>query len=315
MESTELKPQEVAELARAYMARTGLLSVDFARHIAYSYNTFDRFLAGTYAGKEKRSKREAICKAILRFIETHPIEAVDTFHGKLYEIGNVKVMRDAFTRLCEKPTILMVYAPPGSGKTNVALGLIPQFRATGVPIVRIYCRENISPRYLMQRISEKCATQVVGSIERAIRNLRFEFKGRRAALYFDEAQHLSIECLETVRELYDELGWSLCFSGSHQLNRIFTEWAGELEQLERRITDKIHVPPVTTDEAVQIVQSEIPTFDKAKARQLIERSYVQLREGKQYLSIGRVMANIEEIQKQIPDAEPSIATASTEDAA
>ena len=171
----------------------------------------------------------------------------------------------------------MAYAPPGSGKTDVARALIPQFREP-VPVIRIYCRESITPRGLMQRISEKCGSVIDRSIERTIRNLRFDFPGRRVALYFDEAQHLSVECLETVRELHDELGWSLCLAGSHQLDRIFTEWAGELEQLERRVTEKVYLPSVTTEEAGQIISSELPpSLSPSKARSLVERSHVDIR--------------------------------------
>jgi DNA transposition AAA+ family ATPase len=295
------RPEEVIELAKAYLQRRGMQSQDFARHIGYSYTTLVKFLNNTYERKNG-SKREAICAAILDFISKHPIDVPEEFQGKLYEIGNVRVLRDVFQRLCAEPCILLSYAPPGSGKTDVARALMPQFREP-VPMLRIYCRESITRRDLMQRISEKCGSVIDGSIERTIRNLRFDFRGRRVALYFDEAQHLSVECLETIRELYDELRWSLCLAGSHQLDRIFTEWAGDLEQLERRITDKIYIPSVTAEEAEQIIQSEVSGLNKAKIRTLIERSYVQLKKGEQYLSIGRVMANIKELQKLMPDAD------------
>lgn len=305
-----LKPDEVIELANAYLRRSGMHAQDFARHIGYGTNTVFRFLTNSYARGKNDSKRHAICTAILEFIEGHPIESPDNFHGRLYEIGNVRVLRDVFKRLIAEPCILLSYAPPGSGKTDVARALIAEHNDSAVPVFRIYCRESITRRDLMQRISEKCGSVIDGSIERSIRNLRFDFRGRRVALYFDEAQHLSVECLETIRELYDELHWSLCFAGSHQLDRIFTEWAGELEQLERRITDKVYVPAVTAAEAEEIILSEIPDLKKAKIRTLIELSYVQLKKGEQYLSIGRVMANIRELQKHMPDADviTSIAT-------
>jgi DNA transposition AAA+ family ATPase len=294
------RPEDIIELAKAYLRRTGIQQQDFARHIGYAYNTVQRFLANNYARGRHESKREAICAAIVSFISTHPADVPEEFHGKLYEIGNVRALRSIFTRLSNEPCIVMSYAPPGSGKTDVARALIPQFREP-VPVIRIYCRESITPRGLIQRISEKCGSVIDGSIERSIRNLRFDFRGRRVALYFDEAQHLSVQCLETVRELHDELGWSLCLAGSHQLDRIFTEWAGELEQLERRITEKVYLPSVTTEEAEQIISSELPDLKAAKVRTLIERSYVQLKKGEQYLSIGRVMAIIREIQEISPE--------------
>jgi DNA transposition AAA+ family ATPase len=50
-------------------------------------------------------------------------------------------------------------------------------------------------------------------------------------LVFDEAQHLSIECLETLRELLDQPPHcGLLFAGTHELEAIFTRQALELEQ-------------------------------------------------------------------------------------
>jgi hypothetical protein len=44
----------------------------------------------------------------------------------------------------------------------------------------------------------------LGAVDRILRNLRFDLSQRKVLLVFDEAQHLSIECLETLRELLDQ---------------------------------------------------------------------------------------------------------------
>ena len=297
-------PDDVRQLAKRYLRRTGMAPADFARRVGYHHKTLNQFLANQYHRDRKSASREAaICEAILRFIAEHQeLAAAESFAGKLYEIGNVRALRDVFTRLIEKPCILMAYAPPGCGKTDVAHALISEFRSRDVEIFRIYCRAAITKRDLMRRIAVACGSIGDISIERSIANLRFDFANKHVALYLDEAQHLSIECLETVRELYDELRWSLCFAGSHQLDRIFTKWAGDLEQLERRVTDKIELPLVTVEEAEEIIQSEIPGLAKAKSKLLIERSQVELKDRSRYLSIGRVMANIRELQELMPAA-------------
>jgi DNA transposition AAA+ family ATPase len=297
-------PDEVRQLAKQYMRRTGMSPQDFARRAGYRYTTMTQFLSATYR-RGPGSKETAICGAILRFLGTAHQDNADEFHGKLYEVGNVRTMRDLFRRLCEKPCILLSYAPPGSGKTDVARALMPQFTSADVHIFRVYCRARIAPRDLMRRIATACGSSGDYNTERTIANLRYDFSGKRVALYLDEAQHLDVECLETVRELYDELHWSLCFAGSHQLDRIFTKWVGDLEQLERRIADKITLPTLTPDEADGIIRSELPGLTPAKARMLIEASHVEIRGdgGKQrYLSIGRVMANIRELQELMPEA-------------
>jgi DNA transposition AAA+ family ATPase len=299
-------PDEVRRIARAYLARTGMAPADFARRVGYHYSTINQFLVNRYR-RGPGSREEAICEAILNFVGTRQ-EPPDEFHGKLFEIGNMRVMRQIFDRLCASPCILLCYAPPGSGKTEVARGLICQFRSADIEVRRIYCRAAITRRDLMRRVAIACGSIADISIERTIANLRYDYAGHRMVLYFDEAQHLSVECLETVRELYDELHWSLCFAGSHLLDKIFTKWAGDLEQLERRVTDKVSLPAVTMEEAEGIIRSELPALSAAKIRAVIEQSHVQIRGDaglEHYLSIGRVMATVRELQNlAIEKAEP-----------
>jgi type II secretory pathway predicted ATPase ExeA len=224
-------------------------------------------------------------------------------------------MRSVFTQLLERPQIFMVYAPPGSGKTDIARYLISQHNAQRPAeektyIFRVYCRARICPRDLMKRVATACGTEAHTAIDRAIHNLRWDFRGARVVLYFDEAQHLSIDCMEVVRELLDEdPRFSLCFAGSHELDRIFADFAGRLEQLERRISDKITLPPVTADEAAGILKSELAglTLDAALIRQQIELATISVRvdrKAQRYISIGRLMAAIREIRAGL--AKPEI---------
>ncbi|MGD1106938.1 MAG: ATP-binding protein [Terracidiphilus sp.] len=297
-------PDEVRRLAQGYMRRTGMAPADFARRVGYAYATLGQFLSGKYR-RGLESKEAAISEAILRFLGTSHNDVAEPFTGKLYEIGNTRAMRGILRQMREGKCILLAYAPPGSGKTDVARALIPEFSGDGVDIFRIYCRAAIGRRDLMRRIAVACGSIADLSIERTISNLRYDHSGRRVALYLDEAQHLSVECFETVRELYDELNWSLCFAGSHQLGKIFAKWTGDLEQLERRVVDKITLPAVTAEEADGIIRSELPSLSAAKIRALIEGSHVDIRiEGvvERYLSIGRIMANIREMQDLMPEA-------------
>jgi DNA transposition AAA+ family ATPase len=299
--------QEVRTLAQSFLRRTGMAPQDFAHRVGYHYSTVCQFLSGKYR-RGPGSKEQNICAAILDFVgSAQAVDAQEHLPGKLYEIGNVRVMREIFQQLTDHACILLAYAPPGNGKTDVARFLLPEFSTPECQMRRVYCRAAITKRDLMRRIAIACGTMADQNIERTIANLRFEYSGRRVALYLDEAQHLDIECLETVRELYDELHWSLCFAGSHQLDKIFTKWAGDLEQLERRVTDKVALPPVTHEEAVGIVASEIPDLSMPKSRALIERSYVEVRGGdglQRFLSIGRLMANIrafQNAQSEVPE--------------
>jgi DNA transposition AAA+ family ATPase len=299
--------EQVRQLALDYLRRTGMAPADFARRIGYGYSTMNFFLTGKYR-KMSNSGEAAISEAILRYLDDNATPTADEFVGKLYEIGNVRTMREVFKHLAERACILMAYAPPGSGKTDVARSLIHEYTTATdkVCIFRVYCRASITRRDLMRRIAVACGSMGDTSIDRTINNLRYDFEGKHVVLYLDEAQHLSVDCFETVRELYDELHWSICFAGSHELDRVFLKWAGNLEQLERRITDKVSLPAVTAEEASGIIRSEIPTLGAAQIRSLIDRSTVDVRANKKiqrYLSIGRIMASIRELQEALAKAD------------
>ena len=50
----------------------------------------------------------------------------------------------------------------------------------------------------MKRVAESCRAIGLGTVDRILRSLRFDLSQRKVLLVFDEAQHLSIECLETL---------------------------------------------------------------------------------------------------------------------
>jgi DNA transposition AAA+ family ATPase len=297
--------ERAVRIATDFLKRSGMSPVDFARRIHYDTNTLQQFMCGHYSRITDASR---ISAAILDFMATDPLdEDGEDFIGTIYETATVRALRNVFAELLDYPQAFMVYAPSGSGKTDLARHLIKQHNAQRGEqksyIFRIYCRAAIRPRDLLKRVATACGTQSDTGIERALHNLRWDFRKSRVVLYFDEAQHLSIDCFETLRELLDEKPhMSLCFAGDEDLDAVFTKFAGKLERLERRITDKITLPPLTADEAAGILRSELSglAFDQAAIRQQIELATTTVRVDKKiekYISIGRLKAAIRQIQK------------------
>jgi type II secretory pathway predicted ATPase ExeA len=302
-----------AQITQEYLNLTGMSTVDFARRIGVDHATLHMFITGRH-GTATRIRSERVAKLALGFMERNPMQANAPVSHGIYETATVRAMRKVFTDLLERPQIYLVEAPPGSGKTDVARHLIAAHSADAGAdptshLFRIYCRACITPRDLLRRVAAACGTPSDISTDRTIQNLRFEFRGKRVVLYFDEAQHLSIDCFETVRELLDEdPRFSLCFAGS-QVDAAIRRFAGSLEQLERRITDKITLPAVTAEEAEGILRSELSDFtiDTAGIREQIEAATITVRverNNQRYISIGRLMAAIAQIRKGIAELEP-----------
>jgi hypothetical protein len=248
-----------------YLSRTGLERKDFARRINYSYDTLRIFLTDRYhriAGSACN-----LIAAADAYMDSHPIGLETRAGGELYDTANVRIIRATFEQLFPQPVAYMIYAPPGSQKSFVLehevarLNLTEMAEPNGRRAFYVYMRQNIRPRDMMRRIAVKCGCRANANVEAMLEDLRFEFRGRRVLLVIDEAQHLSIECFETLRELLDQPPYvSLLIVGSHDLKRTFDEFSATLEQWNSRIIDKVRLPGLERDEARGIIEREIGSF-------------------------------------------------------
>ena len=165
----------------------------------------------------------------------------------------------------------------------------------------IYVRQGIRSLDLMKRVAESCGALGLGRVDRILRNLRFDLNQRKVLLVFDEAQHLSIECLETIRELLDQPPHcGLLFAGTHELEEIFTRQALELEQWRSRFHAGQALPGISEDEAAEIVHSELGLeLSSQKIQRLISKSRItDLRNRGRYIYVSawRLFWVIRELQ-------------------
>ena len=145
--------------------------------------------------------------------------------GKLYETENVRLLRQYFYEALDHRRAYYLYGAPGTQKTYVLQHLIAELNRSeiakngeGRRAYYVYVRQGIRSLDLMKRVAESCGAIGMGTVDRILRNLRFDLSQRKVLLVFDEAQHLSIECLETVRELLDQPPHcGLLFAGTHEL--------------------------------------------------------------------------------------------------
>lgn len=275
-----------------YLQRTGLGCPDFARRINYSKTTLDFFLSSHYESVAANDR--AIRAAIIGFIRTHPIGESEVEVGRVYPTENVRLLRRYFYEALEKGWAYYIYGAPGTQKSFVLQHLIAELNraevgknGTARRAFRIYCKANIRPSDLVKRIAEAAGSFIGGSADRVLRNLKFDFRGRRVLLCFDEAQHLDNAALETVRELLDEPPHcGLLFAGSHNLKNIFQQF--ELEQWRSRIHAGKALPGISDEEAEKIVEGEIGKgYPRSKVKRLIDHSRVEdPRQGKDYRYIS-----------------------------
>jgi DNA transposition AAA+ family ATPase len=251
-----------------YLSRTGLTLQEFARRLGYGHSTMVHFMGDRY--QYVAGSAHNLRTAIHKFIEQHPVAPPTQITGDLYETENVRVIRDTFEKLLPKPVAYMIYAPPGSQKTFALESEVARFNAAelakngnGRRAFYVYARQGIRPQDLVKRVAIACGSRAQNTIDGMLSSLRFDYSHRRVLLIVDEAQHLSIDCFEILRELLDRPPYfSLLFSGSHDLKQLFDRWSATLEQWNSRIIDKVRLPGLEPKEAKAIIEREIGSMLK-----------------------------------------------------
>jgi DNA transposition AAA+ family ATPase len=279
---------------------------DFAHRINYSREAVYNFLSGRY---HRISSNDTLIRAAIRdFIAAHPIATPVVSTGKVHETQNVRLLKKYFYEALDHRRAYYLYGAPGTQKTYVLQHLIAELNCSeiakngeGRRAYYVYVRQGIRSLDLMKRVAESCGALGIGTVDRILRNLRFDLSQRKVLLVFDEAQHLSIECLETLRELLDQPPHcGLPFAGTHELEEIFTRQALELEQWRSRFHAGQSLPGISEEEATQIVQSELgEKLSQQKIRKLIAKSQItDLRNGGKhnYVSARRLFWVIRELQ-------------------
>lgn len=269
------------------------------------------------------SNDSALRAALTDFFNTYPLAIEEPVAGRLYETQNVRLLRRYFNEALERGRAVYVEGAPGCQKTFVVQHLIAELNrreiaknGTGRRAYYIYCRAGIGPLDLAKRVAEAAGSAGIGNIDRILRNLRFDFSGRRALLVFDEAQHLSVECFEVVRELLDRPPYfGLMFTGSHELKSFFVRNSHHLEQWQSRFYKGESLPGISEEEARAIVAGETEGRLKGEhAERLIKRcraTALSSQGNVEYISARRLFLTLADL-KSVPSTKYRVPSAEQE---
>jgi DNA transposition AAA+ family ATPase len=304
---TRTLPQrkETVRLLQDYLSRTGLTQIDFARRINYSTISVRMLVCNRY--QQISGDDSAIRAAIHDFISAHPIEAVTDSEGKLYETENVRCARKYFYEALDGRRAYYFRGAPGTQKSFVLQHLVAELNRTeiaknghGRRAFYVYCSDLIRPNQLMRAVAEAAGSISVGDNRRLFKNLRFDLGRRKVLFVFDEAQHLDVHCLETLRELLDmPPHCGLLFAGSHELEKTFQRL--DMEQWHSRLRHGAELPGISEAEAFEIIRAELGTQSDAKIEALIKKCYAtDLRKGREakYISARLLFFALQAIQER-----------------
>ena len=233
-----------ATQTRAELEAGGLSQAAAAREIGFSDSTLSQWLAGKYGGDRDavadrvtawlaaRADRAVLTQSLPEppgWIETPSAVRIDAALGYAQLVGDIAV----------------IYGGAGMGKTMTARRYAAKrpnaWIATMTPATQA-----LGP--CLDRVSEACGIRTPGG--RAARleaNLRERVPGKaRGLLIVDEAQHLGLRALESLRGLHDATGAGLALVGNE---RVYTRLTGgrraaEFAQLFSRIGKRVRLTQV-----------------------------------------------------------------------
>jgi type II secretory pathway predicted ATPase ExeA len=287
------------------MARSGLTVAAFARVCSRSPNAVRYFLDDRYS---LISETDLLIRRDLeQFMALHPLLPESDQVATLHRTRNYDIMRRVFYSALSQRRAYCVQGDPGTQKTYLAKYLIADLNrrelaknGVGRRAYRVRCRPNMRPLQLLKAIAQAAAVRAEGDTAGVLRQLRFAFGTRSVLIVFDEAQLLSVDCMETVRELLDEPPyWGLLFIGSHEIERFLTMHSIELEQWNSRLYGVYTLPGIDQDEAIRIIKVELG--EKASRKvidELVKKSRTpHLRDSKKtYISARRLFYVLDELR-------------------
>jgi DNA transposition AAA+ family ATPase len=304
---------------REYLAASHLDISQFARYINYAVPTVHSWLHGTYHNIGASDRH--LVKAVRAFIDSNPIAPTPENQGRFYDTENVATMQRWFDHCLGinygRGRMVCIYSGPGGQKTFISENLIARFNRDNLNnperprALYVYCSQDITPVQLVAKILGAAGVASAGMMQKNLASLRFSFRRRRVVLLFDEAQHLSISCLEIIRELND-LGpyFGVMLLGSHKLRMTFEQRAAEMEQWNSRLTAAVELPGIGEEWARKIITSELEGVTALSERKIAtllkacEADDIYSREKKKYRSARRLFRSIEQIKEAAAQPTP-----------
>jgi type II secretory pathway predicted ATPase ExeA len=253
--------EAVAAKANEWLVRTGLAPQDLASRLSIGESTVRLYLSGRYGELSGTRDTHFISARIWPFIISHWPKEETPEPGQLLETKGYWTIRECLEEAIDDGAISIIYGPPSSEKSFVLKNLCAQFREAGKSAIYIYVGSRHTATALLRDIARNAEVWVRSNCARAyLQALRSEFISRpkRVVVVLDEAQHLSVEALECVRELHDcteragRKGCAFVLAGNHGLYRDFERRRNSLEQWISRISYRVELKGMTKEEALTI---------------------------------------------------------------
>ena len=293
------RANRVREAAREYMELTGMSVPELAELCGASTYALDRFVRAIKSAMVPWP----LVESLDAFMKRRPVRTeTREAEGDPWNTNSQRQIRDCFCRAADDRQIVLLYGPPGTQKSWALLRAIHERnRAKQPAAVFVYAGPGMTMNELLTVIGREVGVPIRTNRRARLRALLIDaLRENPLAIVIDEAQHLSVDCLEIVRELADRTECGLLLSGSHSLYLGFAraDRRLHLEQWISRTAVKVQLSGLTEREIRQIA-APFGVNERAMV-ELVESCRAQdpfCEQTKTYFSARRLSKKLEAIQK------------------
>ena len=270
---SDAQRKDIAERCLTFLEQAGITQAQLAREVglpASSVNellrlrhrasTFDRGLIRLNNWVELSVRRRVTTVRSKRFVET-------SVAAEILSVARV---------VAETCKMGVVFGPAQIGKT-FTLEAIEGDQAFGAPVL-VRVDESIRrPFPLCRETCTKFDLPVYGTFDRCSRRLIARLAGIKRLLVFDEAERATYEALEWVRDLHDQTGCPVLFSGKPRIyEKLGFRYADGFNEVTDQLAGRIAIRRDLT-ERTRTGKHPEPLFSLADIRALITQSGLQLK--------------------------------------
>lgn len=254
--------QEVRSKLLSFMERSEKSQRQVAEEIGVSPTTISQFLNGTYPGDRKR-----MAETIDKYLSIAEERLNNVCGSTFYEgLGNFRKVIAAAKYAHKHCEIVLVRGDAGAGKTT-ALRHYTEQNAGVIFVTANSCMKTATA--VLRKIAFQTGRQVRGSKEQLMDSMISYLSGTSRLIIIDEADHLTLDALQTVRNLNDQAHVGVLLAGNNKLfNQMVTGPRGyEFDQLRTRIFLK---PKVRNEYSIEEIQHIFPNCDKPLLKLLLK---------------------------------------------
>lgn len=213
-----------------FIQNTGKTQKEIAKETGLSASVISQFLNGTYAGDN-----EEIANTIVKYLrianDRLNVQKTTQFYKQLY---NTQKVLFACNHAHIDNDIVLVCGEAGAGKTTA----LNYYTENNAGVIMVTCNAcTVSATAVLKLIAKKIGIEGINRREPLMNKLLDRFKGTHRLIILDEADHLSLDALQAVRNLNDSAGVGIVFSGNDKIYRqMYGGQRGyEFDQIRTRI--------------------------------------------------------------------------------